>query len=159
MTLALVLGVSFGAFSQDKEGFTNEDLTKYATVMKWADDTKKQMGKDVGTWVKESEGLSGTKYKELSAANKKGTLEEAEATEEEMTIFKGILDKTETAKAEFKETYTTKIKEEIGAGLYNRLRKELKADAELKSRYDAIYAGLAEETEETSEDSDTSGGN
>ncbi len=148
----VIVGIGSQLIAQDEEvSFTDEDLTKYATVMKWAEDEKAKMGKEVGVWVKENEALSGTMYKELKAADKKGTMDDVEATDEEKAAYADIKQRTEDSKTAFKETYTAKIKDDIGAGLYNKLRKALKADEELKARYDAIYAGLEEVVEETEE--------
>ncbi len=145
-----VLFVGTSVFAQD---FSEEDLTKYATVMKWAEDQKADLSttvKDsVKIWLDESGVLTASLYNELSKASKSGTVEEVEASEEEVSVFTEIQGRIDEKKAVFKETYTTKIKEDIGAGLYNNLRKALKSDEELKARYDEVYNGLTEDTEDT----------
>lgn len=128
--------------AQDEATFTDEDLTKYATVMVWADQEKSKMADSVEFWVKSNDKITGTSYNVLSKAKKKGALEEAEATEEEKTEFNIIQENIEGQKAAFKEVYVGKIKSDIGAGLYNRLKKSLKSDEEVKGRYEIIYQEL-----------------
>jgi len=135
------------AQAQEKETFTDEELTKYATVMIWAENEKQQMGDSLESWVKNNEKLSGTAYNELSRAVKAGDINSAEVTEEEKSEFLLIQEKIEQDKNEFKEVYTTKIKEEIGVSLYNRLNKALKSDAEIKAKYEGIYKELEDSTE------------
>ena len=55
--------------------------------------------------------------------------------------------------ASFTDVYKGKIKDEIGAGLYNSLRKDLKKDADLKVRYMAIFERL--KTKATTKEKDT----
>ena len=45
-------------------------------------------------------------------------------------------------KADFKEVFVGKIKEEITVSLYNDLSKALKKDEELKTRYQTIFDEL-----------------
>ncbi|MEO9475624.1 MAG: hypothetical protein ABJG41_08815 [Cyclobacteriaceae bacterium] len=134
-----------GAKAQDDVTFTDEELTTYATVMVWAEQEKKNLGSlvsdSVAIWI-ENTPLTSGKYMDLSRADKKGDLESVEASEEELTVFNEVQTKIDDKKAAFKETYVGKIKEDIGAGLYNKLKKALKNDADLKARYDAVYDGI-----------------
>lgn len=150
--------ISAGLFAQDEEGFSDEDLKKYAGVMVWAEMETQKMADSVEVWVKNNENLSASAYNKLSKASKSGTIDEVEATEDELADFQGIQAKIENQKKEFKAVYVDKIKEDIGAGLYNRLKKALKSDEEVKSRYDAVYSqlknemmGQAEESSQASE--------
>ncbi|MEP4533958.1 MAG: hypothetical protein ABJ004_12795 [Cyclobacteriaceae bacterium] len=134
-----------GAKAQDDVTFTDEELTTYATVMVWAEQEKKNLGSlvsdSVAIWIEDTPLTSG-KYMDLSRADKKGDLESVEASEEELTVFNEVQTKIDDKKAAFKETYVGKIKEDIGAGLYNKLKKALKNDADLKERYNAVYEGI-----------------
>ncbi|MFY0600557.1 MAG: hypothetical protein JXR03_12875 [Cyclobacteriaceae bacterium] len=161
MLVGVVMVLSlFSAKAQDEVSYTDEDLTKYATVMVWAEAERgalKATVKDsVGIWLDEGDVLARSKYNELSKAKKANKLEEVEASEEELSVFTDIQSRIDTKKSSFKENYTLKIKEDIGAGLYNKLKRSLKSDAEVKERYDAIYNALIEgaiggDEEETSE--------
>ena len=147
-----VIGILMGFSAMAQDTFTDEELTKYATVMKWAEDEKAKMGAEVSEAVKANEALSGTAFNKLRKAQKAGDVNSTDATAEEVAAFMEIHNQTETRKAEFTEVYKEKIKSNIGAGLYNRLRKALKSDEEVKTRYQAILDGLSEESTDESED-------
>ncbi|MFY0686289.1 MAG: hypothetical protein JXQ90_03940 [Cyclobacteriaceae bacterium] len=155
--LLIMLTMVTGTMAQEGE-FSDEDLSKYATVMKWAEAEKavlQSVVKDsVGFWLDESDVLSTSQYNMLSKAKKANTMETAEASEEEKAIFEEIQQRIEDKKSAYKEAYTTRIKDDIGAGLYNKLRKALKADAELKTRYQAIFDELGAEDEESTSSSE-----
>lgn len=153
LMILLLVGV-ISVKAQDDESFTDEDLTKYATVMVWAEtetESLKNIVRDsVEIWLEETP-LENAKYNELSKADDPSSVE---STEEELEAFNAIQQRIDAKKSTFKEVYVTKIKEDIGAGLYNRLKKALKSDEEVKSRYEAIFADLKEVSSESSEDTD-----
>lgn len=143
----LIIGLFFSAsliaaYGQEKGSFTDEELTKYATVMVWAESEKVRMADSVEVWVKSNDKLSAAAYNTLSRASKKGNIENAEATAEEKAEFELIKKNIEVQKESFKEVYVGKIKEDIGAGLYNKLKKSLKSNPEVKARYEAIYVQI-----------------
>jgi hypothetical protein len=149
----IVLGVMMfsvtNTVAQDEEPITDEELTKYAVVMDFADQEKERLKNDYNEMIQAEELMQGGKrFKELKSANgDEAKLSEIEATPEEIEVFTKI----ETANTEnidaFKEAYTTKIKdkEQLGAGLYNKITKALKSDEELKTRYTAILETLQSE--------------
>lgn len=143
---ALISMISLGVYAQDEEGFTDEELKKYASVMVWAEMEKSRMADSVEYWVKNNDDLSASVYNKLSKASKAGNIADAEATEQEIAVFQGIQAKIENQKKEFKTVYVDKIKADIGAGLYNKLNKALKSDEEVKSRYDEVFNTMMEET-------------
>lgn len=152
----VLFGIFFGltlfVYGQEETTFSDEDLSKYAKVMIWADIEKSNLQtlvKDsVGIWLEEEGTLTKGQYNTLSKAP---NLDEADASEEEKASFTAIKERIDGKKSEFKETYTSKIKGDIGAGLYNKLRKALKSDEEVKTRYEAIVAEL--KTMESADDS------
>jgi len=144
--MLMILG-TISVLAQDT--FSDEDLNKYATVMKWAAGEKVKMSAAVSAAVKESEVVSGAVYNKLSKAIKAGDVNSTDATQEEVDGFIAIQENTENSKAEFKIVYIEKIGSDIGNGLYNRLKKALKSDDEVKARYQAIFESI--EMEETDE--------
>ncbi|MBV6646902.1 MAG: hypothetical protein KI790_15705 [Cyclobacteriaceae bacterium] len=158
IVMATVVVIGFtgtSAFAQDT--FTDEDLKTYAVVMKWAEGQKKEMGAAYNGWIKESEQIGAKKFSEMRKAHKKGELDAVEATEEEKQAFADIQAKNDEQKGKFKETFTAKIKDEIGVGLYNKLKKALKTDTDLKARYDGVMASLDEDSESEADDSGSTG--
>ncbi|WP_258097150.1 hypothetical protein [Marinoscillum pacificum] len=139
LMILLLVGM-FNVKAQEEQSFSDEDLTKYATVMAWAEGETlmlQNLVKDsITTWLDNSESLDISTYNELSKAS---DLSAVEADPEAVEAFKSIQQRIEDKKANFKEVYVGKIKSDIGVGLYNNLKKALKSDEEVKSRYEAIY--------------------
>ncbi len=135
----------FTAKAQEETTYSDEELFKYATVMVWAEAEKGKMADSVEVWVKSNDKLSASAYNELSRASKNGTVDEVDLSDEEKAVFVDIQNKIEEQKEVFKEIYVGKIKNDIGAGLYNGLKKAMRSDTDLKERYQEIYDGLLSE--------------
>lgn len=150
------LTMCFGVLSaQEEVSFSDEELTNYASVMVWGKLEKKNMTGTYNTWISQNEELAAKRFSEIKKAKGDSIkLVELEVNETELTAFNTIQMKYDSMIGSFKTTYKTKIKEEIGNGLYNKIRKALKADADIKSRYQAIYDGILEEQSAVSEESD-----
>ena len=158
LLMVLMVGGIFTAQAQEEEPYTEEELTKYATVMVWAEQETENLRNlvrdSVELWLSE-EVLSNAKYNDLSAAQRKGTISEVEATAEELAVFEEIQKRIEDKKTAFTEKYKARILDEIGGRLYNRLNKDLKSDTEVQERYEQIYSRMMEEVdtpEETASD-------
>lgn len=144
----LFLGCLF-AKGQESAEFSDEELTKYAVVMKWAETETATLSQKVADLVNNNELLSAAAYNTLSRAQKAGEeLRSTEVEEGEIVEFEKIAATTETLKEEFSSVYKEKILSDIGASLYNSLKKALKTDEDVKSRYEAIYDNLADESDE-----------
>ncbi|GJM30956.1 MAG: hypothetical protein DHS20C17_35910 [Cyclobacteriaceae bacterium] len=159
--LGLLLGaVIFGvvvAQAQDEEPLTDEELTKYALVMDFADQEKERLKDDYNGMIQDEELMDGgRRFKELKdVADDSVKLAEI-ATPEELEVFTRIEQANEENIAAFKEAYTEKIKdkEQLGAGLYNRITKALRSDKELKTRYTAILETVKSERAAAEESAD-----
>lgn len=161
---ALVFPCALFAQDVEENTFTDEDLTKYATVMKWAQDQTSSLSARVSDsltiWIEEYDGFTASVYNQLSKAENLNEVNDVspELKEAFQQIQTRLEAKKELLTSSFKEIYVTKIKEEIGAGLYNNLKKALKSDDSVKERYDAILASL-EGTEEAESDRETTESN
>ncbi|WP_424963944.1 hypothetical protein [Ekhidna sp.] len=155
--LLVCLVAGFGlAKAQEEASFTDEELTKYATVMVWAEAEKEQMTETYNDWINNDETLEAARFVKIKSAKGDSVkLQEIEVTEEELVAFEQIQANYDSMTASFKEVYVGKIKEDIGAGLYNRLRKAMRGNADLKARYQAVYDGLKEEQSAAKEDDET----
>ncbi len=151
--LSLLLGVmiicAINIQAQDEAPITDEELIKYALVMDYADQEKVRLKDDYNAMIQAEELMGGGhRFKELKAAGgDEAKLAELEASAEELEAFNKIESANNDNIAAFKEAYTTKIKdkEQLGAGLYNRITKALKTDEELKIRYGTTLESVQSE--------------
>ena len=155
LMLSLVGAFTF-ASAQDEKEYTDEELTTYANVMVWAGVQKKEMTGIYNGWIKSDDVLSVKRFKEIDKT-KGDSLKLAELgiSENEKAAYDKIMFNQDSMTSSFITVYKAKIKEEIGNGNYNSLRKAMKADADLKARYQAIFDKLKEEAatkEDESED-------
>lgn len=151
MMLFLLAGVVGWA---QEDTFTDEELTTYASVMVWAENEKAALSSvvsdSVAIWLENTD-LTNAQYNELSKADKKGELESVEATEAQVAVYTAIRNRIDDKAAKFKERYVSRIKDDIGAGLYNKVKTALKKDEAVKARYNEIYAQLQTESSEQEE--------
>ncbi|MEQ8903731.1 hypothetical protein [Ekhidna sp.] len=146
LLICLVAGINM-VNAQDETSFSDEELTKYATVMVWAEVEKERMTEVYNGWINNDEVLEAARFVEIKSANGDSLkLQEIEATDDEIMAFQQIQVDYDSMTSSFKEVYIGKIKGDIGAGLYNTLKKELKSSEGTKARYQEIYNGLKEES-------------
>ena len=153
--LLLSICTAFAAtnvIAQDAE-LTDEELTKYANVMAFADMEKAKMQEKYNEMIKAEEVMAGGKrFKEIKGT--KGDADKLAAigiTPEEQAAYDQIQGKYDEMAKEFKEAYTAKIKDKelLGAAVYNKVNRALKSDSGVKERYEAILAQVkAEENED-----------
>lgn len=132
--------------AQDEVSFSEEELTKYASVMVWAEMEKTNMTKVYNGWINNDDALEAARFVKIKSANgDEVKLQEIGATTEEVAAFTTIQTSYDSMTSAFKEVYVGKIKEEIGAGLYNQLKKSMKSNGEIKAQYQMVYDRLKEE--------------
>lgn len=149
LSLITLFILSF-TFAQAQETYSDEELTIYATVMVWADSEKGRMSDIYNDWINNNEQVGAKLFLDIKQAEGDSMkIESLGISDEELAASNMILAKYDSMTSSFKEVYVGKIKEDIGAGLYNKLKKSLKSDAEIKSRYEAIYEELKSGTEST----------
>lgn len=147
----LLLALVGGVFTLRAQGdqISDEDLTNYAKVMVWAENEKDALGSivsdSVTIWLENSI-LTPGRYMEFSKAEKQGALQSVDATQQEFDEYARIQARIDQKAEKFKATYVDRIKNDIGAGPYNQIKSALKSDTEVKSRYDAIYNKVKEES-------------
>lgn len=160
LATVMLLGFSYNVQAQEEE-VTDEELRSYAIVMDSADVKKQEMGAAYNKLIQEEEAMQGgRRFQELKNANgDEEQLEEMGATEEEIEIYTRIQEDYDEMVTEFKEEYTEMIKEHVTVPTYNKVSRELKANEEVKARYEEILAEVQEEREamenEAGEESDS----
>lgn len=148
IVVLLLLFAQANVFAQDDE-VTDEELTAYATLLLQIDSMKVAAKTQFSEMVKTHELMDGgRRYNALKKAiGDEAKLAEIEATEEEIAAYEGLVAKNGEASANIKTFLSTNVKEGIGAKKYNIIKKKLKADADLKTKYDEIVAALKEKME------------
>lgn len=143
-----VLGIVFtvvvfnnSLFAQE-EAITDEELNIYAVGMSKVDSIKTVVSAQYVQMIKDEVVLKGRFNKMKKANGDEAKLAEIEATPEEIAAYNKIQESYATMKSDLKATSTEIIKGDIGASIYNKVKKALKTDADLKTKYEAIVDSL-----------------
>ncbi len=132
-----------------QEAVSDQELKKYAVVMDSIDNMKKDLMTTISEMVKNNEVISAARYNELSKIISDETkLAEAKATQEEIAAIKEIIKAKEEGTAKIQETFKALASEYVGAAVYNKVKKAIAEDQEIKSKYEAILAELKTEDSE-----------
>lgn len=144
--VAAILIVNSQAVAQEDE-ITDDELMLYATVMNKIDSMKNDMKVKYNDLIKSEELMDeGRRFNELkSAIGDETKLAEIKATEEEIAVYDKIQVAYDAMVADFKAVYPTLIKDELGASVYNKVKKGLKANPDLKTKYEEIVESLKPE--------------
>ncbi len=133
------------AFSQEAT-VSEEELTKYATAMDSINEMSAEVIILITDLVKNTDLMNATRYNELSKIiNNETKLTEAEATLEEVAFVKEVAVKKGEATARINEAFQSLAKDYIGAATYNKVKKALGSDVELKNKYDSLITELAKD--------------
>lgn len=128
-------------FAQDQ--ITDEELKKYVVAMDSINDMKVSLLEEISEMVKANEGLTNARYNELSKImNDEAKLAAAKATPEEIAFMKQVAEKKSEGTAEITQTFQTLAKEYVGATSFNKIKKALTTDTELKSKYQSMLEEL-----------------
>lgn len=137
----------YNTVTAQENKFSDEELKNYASVMVWAEAEKGRMTDLYNGWINNNQNLDPARFVEIK--NTYGDslkMETLYASEVELEAFALIQSNYDSMTNAFKEVYISKIKEDIGAGLYNSMKKALKADTDLKIRYSDLYDTLLMES-------------
>ncbi len=139
--------IAISSFSQDAI-VSEEELTKYATVMDSVTEMSIAVQTTLNDMVKESEVMNGTRYNELSKiASDEAKLAEAKATPEEIAFLAEVAEKKKTETLKINQAFQSLAKDYLGAATYNKVKKALAADAALKAKYDSLIEEMAKDNE------------
>jgi hypothetical protein len=139
LSMVLIGGITQ---AQD-EAITDEDLKKYAVTMDSVQSMTDQLIETISELVKSNEDVSAARYNELYKIIDDTTkLTEANATEVEIAFVNQVLARKDEETAKINLAFQSLAKDYVGAKNYNAIKKALKADAELKQKYDSMLAEL-----------------
>jgi len=137
--------MSIVSFAQEAT-VTQEELTKYATAMDSINEMSAEVKEMITELVRDNKVVTAARYNEISKIIADETkLAEAKATPEEVAFVKELAVKRDSATVQINAAVQSLAKDYVGASTFNKVRKALSTDAELKSKYDALMAELAKD--------------
>ena len=142
--LALMMSILGGniVMAQD-EAITDEDLRKYALLSEVIDYMKKDISLELNKMIKAQEGMTGQRYKELASAKgddaKMNEMGAKDYEKQFMNLVNNMMDERKEALVSVNSELATKMVGDKGK-VYKKIKADLKTDADLKTRYDAILA-------------------
>jgi hypothetical protein len=147
MISALSLITLSSVFAQDAAvTVTDEELTKYATAMDSINEMSASLRLLITDMVKNGKVMNAARYNEVSKIiNEEGKLAEAKATPEEIAFVKEVAVKRDEESSKINQAFQSLAKDYVGAATFNKVKKALTSDAELKSKYDTLMAELAKD--------------
>lgn len=152
LTVAAVLGIfSMGkVMAQDEAAVPDEKLEAYIMVMDSVEVLRVQLSDTLSAMIVSHELMDGGRAYSTMKAAKGDTVKMAEEgiTPEQIAAYEDLQQQMEERKAELNETFSQMVKEHVGVSEYNKIRKGLRSDDELKERYETLLA--EQEGEESS---------
>ena len=125
---------------------SDEELTKYATAMDSINEMSAEVKVMITDMVKNGKVMTATRYNEISKIIADETkLTEAKATPEEIAFVKEVAAKKMKPPPASIRPFKVLAKDYVGAATFNKVKKALASDAELKSKYDSLMAELAKD--------------
>ncbi len=83
--------------------------------------------------------MNASRYNDLSKiAKDEAKLTEAKATPEEIEFLKAVAAKKEEGTANINAAFQSLAKEYVGVAVFNKVKKALATDLELKTKYDSL---------------------
>ena len=145
--LAVVCFFMFSALhAQDAEKVSDDELQRYAVMMDSIDEMRVELLSKISEMVKGTDKITVARYNDLSKiVDDPAKLEEAKATPDEITFLKEIQASKETGTAEINTTFKSLAKEYVGASTYNKVKKAITEDSEVKSKYETMLNKLKED--------------
>lgn len=138
--------LSTGALAQQPSTVTDEELTKYATVMDSVNAMSATARNTLADMIKENGKITAARYNELSKfADDEAKLVEAKATPEEISFIKEVAAKKQEETTRINETYQSMAKEYVTVPVFNKVKKALETEPELKMKYDSLISELAKD--------------
>jgi len=129
---------------------TDKDLRKYALMSEVIDLMKKDISIELNAMIKNQEGMSGARYKELAATKGDEAKLAAVGAKDFEKQFIGLVDdlkdKRTVAIKSVNQELATKMVGNKGK-TYKAIKAALKEDADIKSRYDQILASVRMENQ------------
>jgi hypothetical protein len=134
------------AKAQDQKKVTDDELLRYAVTMDSINEMSASFRNVIADMVKESKVITAARYNELSKiADDEAKLATAKATPEEIAFLKEVADKKAAETAHINETYQALAKEYVTPPVFNKVKKALAEEPELKTKYDSLITEMSKD--------------
>lgn len=144
--------LALNAQAQTEATVTDEELNKYATAMDSVNELTIGLMDSITLMVKNTTVVNAARYNDLSKIiNDEAKLAEAKATPEEIEFVKSVADYKSKGTSEINTAFQSLAKEYVGAATFNKVKKALASDAELKAKYDSLMEELKKDNVRTVE--------
>jgi len=118
-----------------------EELNKYVTAMDSVNKLTAAVKDTITAMVNNNKAVSANRYYELSKIiGDEAKLSAANATPDEIAFVKQVVERKDQETAKVNQTFQSLAKDYVGAATFNKVKKALAADAQLKARYDSILS-------------------
>jgi hypothetical protein len=125
---------------------TDEELLKYATAVDSVNEMSAEAKLELSEMVKNSTVMNAARYNDLNKIiNDEAKLAEAKATPEEIAFVKSVVARREEEMASINSTYQSLAKEYVTPAVFNKVKKALTSDTDLKKRYDSLMVEMAKD--------------
>jgi len=139
----LFLLIAIGSQAQNSAEITDEDLKKYAITMDSVEAMQQSLRELVAETVRSNTVMPVSRYNELIKLQNDSTkLKAANATPEEIAFLNQIADLRKVNIERINATYQNLPKNYVGLSTFNKIRKSLASDQELKARYEELAKEL-----------------
>lgn len=141
------------AMAQDTE-VSDEKLRAYIMVMDSVDVLRSDLSENVSNMIVSHEMMDGGRvYNKIKAANGDTVkLAEEGITPEQLAAYDELQQELTDLQAALNETFSEMVKEHVGVGDYNKIRKGLRSDEDLKERYEVLVAEIEAEDPDTAQE-------
>ncbi len=133
---ALLMGVVVNVSNAQSEEITDENLRRYALLMESVDAMKAEISALTNEMIKNQEGMSGTRYLELSKGEGEAATEFEKKFMENITAMQ---DDRKEAIGSVVQILATKMLPD-GGKAYKAVKAALSSDDAVKARYEVILA-------------------
>ena len=150
MTTVVLFVASVAVFAQEEKKVTDEELFRYATVIDSVNEMSASVRLKLEEMVKESPDISPSRYNELSKiAGDEGKLAAAHATPQEIELLKHVAEVKAEETAKINVTYQTMAKEYVTPPVFNKVKKALTEEPEVKMKYDSLLTEMSKDNPRT----------
>lgn len=136
--------VTTSAFAQNQSlAVTDEELLKYATAMDSVSDMQANVRQELGKMIADKGVMDVQRYNALNKIiNDTAQLKTAHATPEEVQFIKEVSAKQKEEVDKIKTTYQSLAKDYVTPKVFNKVKKAVETDPDVKKRYDSLIVEL-----------------